>query len=95
MTTFEDRRQYVSSDKERLIRIETILTNVIESQSRIEVTIMSHISKLEQRLKLVEDSVDAACREDGQTYRKLKYRIIEFILLAMLGAVIGYFAPRI
>lgn len=83
---------FAVTDKERLARIEAILTNLIDSQNRLERSILDQISRLEKRMDGVETSVDTVLSQDGDTYRKLKYRVIEFIILAALGVVIGYLA---
>lgn len=83
---------FAVTDKERLARIEAILTNLIDSQNRLERSILDQISRLEKRMDDVETSVDNVLSQDGDTYRKLKYRVIEFIILAALGVVIGYLA---
>jgi hypothetical protein len=80
------------TDKERLIRIETLINTVIESQVRLEASFISQIKKLDARIDELENTMDTHLGEDGKTYRGLRYKIVEFVLLAILGIVIGYLA---
>ncbi len=78
------------TDKERLIRIETLLTSVVESSNRVEQSFVAQLRKIDTRIDLIEKTFEDHIGQDGKDFRQLRYKSLEFIVLAVLGAIIGY-----
>jgi hypothetical protein len=78
------------SDKERLVAIEVALSAISSTMTRIEHTLSKHITDSEQREKRLEDKVMSIENEEGTRLKGLKYRIVEYVIFAILGGVITY-----
>jgi hypothetical protein len=78
------------SDKERLVAIEVALSAISSTMTRIEHTLSKHITDSEQREKRLEDKVMSIENEEGTRLKGLKYKIVEYVIFAILGGVITY-----
>ena len=78
------------SDKERLVAIEVALAGISSTMSRIEKTLTRHIEDSEQREKRLEDKIMTIENEEGTRLKGLKYKIVEYIVFAILGGFITY-----
>ena len=83
MTTYQ-------TDKERLVAIEVALSAISSTMSRIEKTLTKHIEDSEQREKRLEDKIMNIENEEGTRLKGLKYKIVEYVIFAILGGVITY-----
>lgn len=80
------------TDKERLVRIETILENLISSTKRIEASISKHIEESIKKEELLEQRLEELMNAEGKRLTSLKYKIVEYFLFAALGGAVTYFA---
>lgn len=78
------------SDKERLVAIEVALSAISSTMSRIEKTLTKHIEDSEQREKRLEDKIMNIENEEGTRLKGLKYKIVEYVIFAILGGFITY-----
>ena len=78
------------SDKERLVAIEVALSAISSTMTRIEQTLSKHITDSEQREKRLEDKIMSIENEEGTRLKGLKYKIVEYVIFAILGGVITY-----
>ena len=78
------------SDKERLVAIEVALAGISSTMSRIEKTLTKHIEDSESREQRLEKKIIDLENEEGARLKGLKYKIVEYVIFAILGGVITY-----
>lgn len=78
------------SDKERLVAIEVALAGISSTMSRIEQTLSKHIADSESREQRLEKKIMEIENEEGNRLKSLKYKIVEYIVFAILGGFITY-----
>ena len=83
MTTYQ-------TDKERLVAIEVALSAISSTMTRIEQTLSKHITDSELREQRLEKKIVDLENEEGTRLKGLKYKIVEYVIFAILGGVITY-----
>lgn len=78
------------TDKERLARIETLLYTMSESSNRFETSLLDMVGKIEAKQNQLEATLSSHVGEDGKTYKSLKYKVLEYLVIFILGAVLMY-----
>lgn len=80
------------TDKERLMRIEVILTQLTEMTKNLESSIRQHISDSIEKEQELERRLNALSTAEGERLKAWKYKIIEYIVFAALGGGLTYLA---
>lgn len=80
------------SDKERLMRIEVILTQLTETTKNLEASIRKHIEDSIEKEQAIENRLNALANSEGERLKTWKYKIIEYIIFAALGGGLTYLA---
>lgn len=80
------------SDKERLMRIEVILTQLTETTKNLEASIRKHIEDSIEKEQDIEKRLSDLANAEGERLKTWKYKIIEYIIFAALGGGLTYLA---
>ena len=84
--------EFERTDGERLAVMETLLNGLTTSMARLESTVTVQITKLEKRIESLEDFEYTHETAGTKNARRMGYDVIMYIIIAGLGAAIGYLA---
>ncbi len=78
---------------ERLTTVEALLKSILLGQEKMERQITSRFDKFEDRydrkLETLITELVSHKLEDGENFKRLKYRVVEYIVISVVGMMLG------
>lgn len=95
MTVYDDNKY-----GERLAVVESLLKHILDGQLKLERQINQRFDKFEMRYEKRLEEITKDCQdlddqisehqmEDAKIYKKLRYKVIEYIVIAILASIIA------
>lgn len=81
------------TDRERLIRIETIVDGMAKSNQRLETTILGMLSKIEERQNSIETTISEHVNEDAKSFKAMKFDLWKALLIGGVMFILGIAIP--
>ena len=78
----------IPTDGERLVGIERDIKYLVEAFGKFVIDVNSKFEKADARSETLENKLADHQKEDGATYRSLKYKVIEYIVITILGLIL-------
>ena len=97
MTTYDPK---AISYENRLTRVEALLESVLMGQERLEKQFNARFDHFERRYdaklekiselqNCIDDDLTAHRLEDGENFKQLKQRALQYIVITIIGALLG------
>lgn len=81
------------TDRERLIRIETLVDGMAKSNQRLEATLLDLVSKIEARQNALDKAISDHVNEDVKSFKAMKFDLLKAILIAAAMLILGMAIP--
>lgn len=81
------------TDRERLIRIETIVEGMAKSNQRLETTLLDLVAKIESRQNDLDRAISDHVNEDVKSFKAMKFDLLKAIIIAAAMLLLGMAIP--
>jgi hypothetical protein len=81
------------TDRERLIRIETLVDGMAKSNARLEHSLLDLVTRLEKRQDSLDKAIADHVNEDVKSFKAMKFDLFKAIIIAAVMLLIGMAIP--